>query len=198
MDNLQSYKLIIRGPNTADKEQRGISSVYNLRIYDISMFVSTTPRSILDSVFHTYTPLYSRKLHILVRRARTSCVTSFTILALVFGAMVENHFASRTLPDGQTVSLVSLDYPSTKPTLSRNEKDVVDHKITQPPRDSSHVYLLRLQAHYYAGPIWRLYTAVSGWFFVCGCLNLKKKNVEVDTMTLQHVSYQIFVLRLNT
>lgn len=34
----------------------------------------------------------------------------------------------------------SLDYPSTKPTLSRNEKDVVDHKITQPhlSRDSSH------------------------------------------------------------
>jgi len=51
--------------------------------------------------FYIYTPLYSRKLHIFVRRARTSCVTSFTILALTFGAIVVNHFARRTLPDDQ-------------------------------------------------------------------------------------------------
>lgn len=43
-------------------------------------------------------PLYSRKLHMRVRRARTSCVTSLTILAFVFGGSVVNHFASRTLP----------------------------------------------------------------------------------------------------
>jgi hypothetical protein len=40
-------------------------------------------------------PLYSRKLHIRVRRARTSCVTSFTILALSFGESVVNHLARR-------------------------------------------------------------------------------------------------------
>ena len=107
------------------------------------MFISIHHTKIkLRSNFHTYTPLYSRKLHILVRRARTSCVTSFTILALVFGAMVENHFARRTLPDGQTV-LFCFHWiiKVRKPTLSRNEKYVVDHKITQPhlSRDSSHV-----------------------------------------------------------
>jgi hypothetical protein len=43
-------------------------------------------------------PLYSSTLHILVRRASTSWVTSFTILAFVFGDIVVNHFASRTFP----------------------------------------------------------------------------------------------------
>jgi hypothetical protein len=33
-----------------------------------------------------------------VRLARTSWVTSFTIFALVFGGIVVNHFAKRTLP----------------------------------------------------------------------------------------------------
>ena len=33
-----------------------------------------------------------------VRRARTSCVTSLTILAFDLGGRVVNHFASRTLP----------------------------------------------------------------------------------------------------
>lgn len=47
-----------------------------------------------------YLPLYSRKLHIRVRRARTSWVTSLTILALVLDGSVWNHFARRTLPVG--------------------------------------------------------------------------------------------------
>lgn len=46
----------------------------------------------------SYAPLYSRKLHIRVRRASTSCVTSFTILAFVLLGSVWNHFARRTLP----------------------------------------------------------------------------------------------------
>ena len=45
-----------------------------------------------------YTPLYSNTLHIRVLRARTSCVTSLTILALFFWGMVVNHFARRTFP----------------------------------------------------------------------------------------------------
>jgi len=40
-------------------------------------------------------PLYSRKLHIRVRRDSTSCVTSLITLALSFGLSVVNHFASR-------------------------------------------------------------------------------------------------------
>lgn len=43
-------------------------------------------------------PLYSRKLHMRVRRARTSWVTSLTIFALALGGIVVNHFARRTLP----------------------------------------------------------------------------------------------------
>jgi len=39
--------------------------------------------------------LYSRKLHMRVRRERTSAVTSLTILALSLGLRVENHFARR-------------------------------------------------------------------------------------------------------
>jgi hypothetical protein len=40
-------------------------------------------------------PLYSRKLHMRVRRASTSCVTSLTILALSLGDSVVNHLARR-------------------------------------------------------------------------------------------------------
>lgn len=40
-------------------------------------------------------PLYSRKLHMRVRRASTSCVTSRTILDFSFGLRVVNHFERR-------------------------------------------------------------------------------------------------------
>jgi hypothetical protein len=43
-------------------------------------------------------PLYSKKLHILVRLANTSCVTSLTILAFVLLGNVWNHLASLTFP----------------------------------------------------------------------------------------------------
>ncbi len=39
--------------------------------------------------------MYSRKLHIRVRLARTSCETSLTILALSLGDKVVNHLARR-------------------------------------------------------------------------------------------------------
>jgi len=42
----------------------------------------------------TSAPLYSRKLHIRVRRERTSWVTSLMILAFSLGERVVNHFAS--------------------------------------------------------------------------------------------------------
>ena len=63
-----------------------------------------------------YAPLYSKKLHILVRRARTSWVTSFTIFDLTFGASVVNHFASRTLPRC-IVNAYFQSRPSTTQTL---------------------------------------------------------------------------------
>ena len=40
-------------------------------------------------------PLYSRKLHMRVRRARTSWETSLMILALSLGERVVNHLARR-------------------------------------------------------------------------------------------------------
>lgn len=40
-------------------------------------------------------PLYSRKLHMRVRRASTSCVTSRIILDFSFGLRVVNHLESR-------------------------------------------------------------------------------------------------------
>ena len=40
-------------------------------------------------------PLYSRKLHMRVLLARTSCETSLMILALSLGERVVNHFANR-------------------------------------------------------------------------------------------------------
>lgn len=43
---------------------------------------------------NTHSPLYSRKLHILVRRDKTSWVTSLIILAFSLGDRVVNHFAS--------------------------------------------------------------------------------------------------------
>jgi hypothetical protein len=43
-------------------------------------------------------PLYSKKLHIRVRRASTSWETSLTILAFSLGDRVVNHFARRYEP----------------------------------------------------------------------------------------------------
>ena len=50
-------------------------------------------------------PLYSRKLHMRVRRESTSCDTSLTILAFSLGESVENHFARRCL--GVSYALMS-------------------------------------------------------------------------------------------
>lgn len=52
-------------------------------------------------------PLYSRKLHILVRLASTSWVTSFTILFFVFAGRVWNHFASLTFPSVVRQSVIN-------------------------------------------------------------------------------------------
>ncbi len=55
-------------------------------------------------------PLYSRKLHIRVRLARTSCETSLTILALSLGDKVVNHLARRCTR--RRVSFVAPDSPA--------------------------------------------------------------------------------------
>src|SRR5579863_5575364 len=93
VDYLQRDKLVVRLANPRYKEQRGIAPIYDLRVY---------PKAAAVNKFETKRkgsrPLYSRKLHMRVRRARTSWVTSLTILAFCLGGIVTNHFARRTLP----------------------------------------------------------------------------------------------------
>ena len=62
-----------------------------------------------------------------VRRARTSCVTSLTILDLAFGGMVVNHFAKRTFPRYGFRTGHHICIGHGLPTLSGDEEDVVDH-----------------------------------------------------------------------
>ena len=54
MDNLQSHQLIVRRPDTADKEQRGISSIYNLRIYVACSLASHLDQFWVPIFTHTY------------------------------------------------------------------------------------------------------------------------------------------------
>jgi hypothetical protein len=87
VNDLQGYKLIICRRTSGDEEERGITTVDYLRIWQRSV-------SRRDCKSRPNQPLYSRKLHILVRRASTSCDTSLMIFAFSFGDSVVNHFAS--------------------------------------------------------------------------------------------------------
>lgn len=93
VDDLQRHKLVVRLPDARYKEQRGIAPIHDLRVYAkvaiVNKFVTRSKGS---------RPLYSRKLHMRVRRARTSWMTSLMILAFCLGGIVTNHFARRTLP----------------------------------------------------------------------------------------------------
>lgn len=81
VDDLQGDELVISGANPANEEQRCVTSVDDLR-------VCIMPVSNFKPQYNTLAPLYSRKLHILVLRANTNCVTSFTILAFCFCGIV--------------------------------------------------------------------------------------------------------------
>lgn len=103
--NFERDKLIILGTDATNKEQGGISSIDDLGV----CFVCQLGQSRCD-VSKINMPLYSRKLHILVRLPSTSCVTSLTILLFCFGAIVVNHFANLTLPIISTSILHSSQY----------------------------------------------------------------------------------------
>ena len=88
MDNFECDQLIVCGVAASDEEERGISAIHNLCVCEIVSLAKGHPCWI-------HPPLYSKKLHMRVRRARTSCETSLTILALSLGARVVNHLARR-------------------------------------------------------------------------------------------------------
>lgn len=88
MDDFQRDQLIVGGVAAGDEEERGVSAVYNLGVCEN---VSLATRY----ACWAHQPLYSRKLHMRVRRASTSWETSLTILALSLGARVVNHLARR-------------------------------------------------------------------------------------------------------
>ena len=75
----------------------------------------------------TRIPLYSKKLHMRVLRARTSCVTSLTIFAFAFCDIVIYHLARRTFPTpfGQDRSIAHSSQGGG--TLSGNKQHIVDH-----------------------------------------------------------------------
>src|SRR5690606_5714436 len=100
VDYLQRHQFVVPRADSRHEEQRCIPSVHHFGICFIP-FVQV--RTSLQPRWNS-TPLYSKNLHILVLRARTSCVTSFTIFALDLGGSVVNHFASRTLPTDSLVS----------------------------------------------------------------------------------------------
>jgi hypothetical protein len=65
-----------------------------VKLRNISMsWYGTTSR--WGTIARDRLPLYSRKLHMRVRRARTSWETSLMILALSLGERVVNHLARR-------------------------------------------------------------------------------------------------------
>lgn len=105
MDDLERDELVVRVGNGRDEEQRGVSAVDDLGIcsgaHESQLAASPSPVCAPLSSKHKRenTPLYSKKLHILVLRLKTSCVTSLTILAFCLAGSVWNHLARRTLPE---------------------------------------------------------------------------------------------------
>lgn len=93
VNDLERHELVVHGADARDEKERGVAPVHDLAICSPTEMVSRH-----EQLPERCGPLYSRKLHMRVLRARTSWVTSLTILFLALGAIVVNHFASRTLP----------------------------------------------------------------------------------------------------
>lgn len=127
MDNLESNQFIVVLVDTRNKKQTRVSFVPNKHRYKLlslcgilnRTFVCYLRYTIFWSIektsksFHSSqypetvypSPLYSKKLHILTRRAKTNWVASLMIFAFSFGGMVMNHFVRRTLPWRLTKSI---------------------------------------------------------------------------------------------
>ena len=92
MHNLQRDQLVVRRVDACDEVERGVAAIHDLGVCGSQRLGRHAHR---HSEMENEAPLYSMKLHMRVRRASTSCETSFTILALSFGDSVVNHLARR-------------------------------------------------------------------------------------------------------
>ena len=88
MDDFESDELIVTGRTSSYEEEGSVATIHYLGIFRGRLSAK------LSGGVQGFQPLYSRKLHILVRRASTSCETSLMIFAFSFGDKVVNHFAS--------------------------------------------------------------------------------------------------------
>lgn len=118
MDDLEGDQLVVGGSAAGDEEEGGIATVDDFGVY-----------SLLDRSLGTaggmrgFMPLYSRKLHMRVRRDRTSWVTSLTTLAFSLGDSVVNHLARRW-DWGQSASLTGAGWATNHFALSGQEDQV--------------------------------------------------------------------------
>jgi hypothetical protein len=117
VDDFERDQLVILGGATGDEEQRGISAINDLGVCNelaSQQDVKSTKRS----------PLYSRKLHIRVRLARTSWETSLTILALSLGDNVVNHLARRCTRVSSAASTRERERETHHLALSREQNQI--------------------------------------------------------------------------
>lgn len=106
VDDLERDELVICRIDPGDEEERCIAAInyFGVWLVGSKFLVSENPQIKTQMTRHPagerreLKPLYSRKLHIRVLRARTSAVMSLTILAFSFGDSVVNHFARRYNP----------------------------------------------------------------------------------------------------
>ena len=96
VDNFERVQLILTDGDSTHEKQRRIAAVDHPRIWENRIEIRQKAR--LGPMKITV-PWYSRKLHCLGLRSRTSWVTSRTIRSLAFNGIVANHFCSLTLPN---------------------------------------------------------------------------------------------------
>lgn len=82
VDDLERDELVVLGADAAHEEQARVAAIHDLGVCGRCSLADERGRG---GGARGGAPLYSRKLHMRVRRARTSWVTSFTILAVELG-----------------------------------------------------------------------------------------------------------------
>lgn len=104
MHDLEGDQLVVGGGAAGDEEEGGIATVDDLGICRRGPVRGLDPGGRGQGGICSGIPLYSRKLHMRVRRDRTSWVTSLMILAFSLGDRVVNHLARRCNEKNSSVS----------------------------------------------------------------------------------------------